>query len=303
MLGIFASINIFAQNEPLTPQQLDSITLMADEDELYANEHINWHRLFDVFINSQNKLINHTMVNLNVGISSPSLPDKLNMEPLPTSNYFNFEYGFVRLDSAYRYNRLRSYSGEFAFIEQNTNDYGVFSSKNKVYANHFLWGAGLRSGYGTRLFDDSEMELYWLHSSAFVWTYSDYDQYSEHPFFEAFDQEYKFGNRGAATIEYRVNNCFLIDLTYEHTNYYSGMEYGKWIGTWFIDFALQRWIDLLDPLFIKDLGYTYPFVKFFYKNAISIILSEARLIKQYFPFKSDYSLLDRRLGVGIRFIF
>jgi hypothetical protein len=208
------------------------------------------------------------------------------------------------LDSAYKLNRLRYYSSEFVFIEENTNKFGLFESEDeRVYTNLFRFGAGLTSGMGMQVSDVLQSEIYFLHSSSFVWSFNDYANYEPSDFFQSYDGKYKFGNRGAASIEYRITNNFILDINYEHTNMFSGMEYGKWVGALAIDFVLQRWIDLLDPILANQIGYSYPFVRFFYKNAISIILSEIRNRHQFYPFYSDYSMLNRVLMLKLKFIF
>lgn len=273
------------------------------EDE-YENEKIDVQKLFETFLNSQNKLVNHTVISFNTGISMNNLPDRLGEITLPVTQPITFEYGFVRIDSIFRLKNLRSYSSEYAFIENNSNDFSLFHQKDgQTYNNNFGFGVGLRSGYGTKLSNKNELTLYWLHSTAFVWTYFDYAMNPQNIFFNTFDEQYKFGNKGSATLSLKfTKNCF-VNLEYEHNNMYSGMDYWKWGGSWFIDLILQRGFDLLDPVFVKDIGYAYPFVKFFYKNAISILLSEIRNTKQFYPFNSDYSLLERRLILKLKFIF
>jgi len=273
------------------------------ESEFFKNERINWSKLFETFLYSQEKLVNHPMLSLSSGITVNNLPQKINIS-LPNTQFFNIEYGFVRIDSAFYLKDLRAYSSEFAFIENNSNVFGLFKrSPENLYVNNFSFGFGLNSGLGTKISETSNLELYFLHSTAFTWTNFDYDNFSDNDFFRTFDENYKFGTKGIASLEARMNKNLFLILGYEHNNIYSGMEYGKFAGSWLIDLILQRWIDILDPIFIEKLGYTYPFVRFFYKNSIAIILSEIRNLQQFYPFSSDYSLLERRAILKLKFIF
>ena len=281
---------------------LSSNFIFANE-EYFKNERINWGKLFETFLYSQEKLVNQPMLSLSSGITVNSLPQKINLS-LPNTQLLNLEYGFVRIDSAFRLDKLRVYSSEFVFIENNSNVFGLFKrTPESLYVNNFSFGVGLCSGLGTKLSETSDLELYWLHSTAFTWTNFDYASYSPHSFFNTFDNNYKFGTKGIASVEGKMSKNLFVVLGYEHNNIYSGMEYGKWLGTWFIDLVLQRWIDILDPIFIENIGYAYPFVRFFYKNSISIILSEIRNLQQFYPFSSDYSLLERRLIFKLKFVF
>jgi hypothetical protein len=256
-----------------------------------------------VFVSNEQKLTNHPMLAATAGVSFNALPQKVGVQSLPTTNFFNLNYGFVRLDSAFRDERMRYYASEFIFIEENTNNFGLFNNDEKMYSNNFNFGGGLNSGYGLRVSNDSDAELYFLHSAAFIWSYLDYDQYVPNDFFTKYDRQYKFGEQGTATISYRVNDFWFMDLEYSHTNFYSGMDYWKWLGSWGVDLVLQKWIDVMSPLFVKRFGSAYPIIHFCYKNAISIIMSEIRALKQFYPFDSDYSLLERRIGLKFKFIF
>ena len=284
----------------------------ANNGSKYENDEIQFAPLFETFLTSQNNLINHTMISFSTGISFNILPENIivnsnNMNTNKLSNLqsFAFEYGFVRFDSAFKYDRLRAYSSEFAFIENNTNKFGIYKkAMSTIYDNEFSFGVGLRSGFGIKSNEYQFFELYLLHSSAFNWTNFDYAQYENSKFFTDFDNNTKFGFRGAASAELRLSKNLFLDLEYEHINIFSNMEYGKWFGSWTIDFIIQRWIDIFDPIFINRLeGYKYPFIKFFYKNSVAIILSELRNLQQFYPFKSDYSLLQRKLIFKIKFIF
>jgi hypothetical protein len=296
ILLLLFNIVLFSQSE------YNDSTYFIDDSDYYINNKINWNKLFDFFLYSQNKLINHPMISVGGGLSFPNVSERILSNPLPLGNFLNLEYGFVRYDSSYPLKDLREYSSEFIFIEDNTNSYGLFDTKeNELYQNIFSFGLGLCSGFGISLFDNTH-QLYGLHSTAFIWSYFDYDVYPDAAYFNTY-QNWKFGNKGTATIEYRFNDNINVDLEYEHINMYSGMKYGEWVGSWFIDLLLQRWIDILDPLFIDKIGYSYPIIKFLYKNSIATILSEARKIKQFYPFNSDYSLLERRIAIRLKFIF
>ena len=281
----------------------DKISDVIIEEEYYRNGRIDWGKLFEIFLHNQNKLVNRTMLSVSTGVTVNDLPSKLNLS-LPHTQLFNIEYGFVRIDSAFGFDRLRSYSSEFAFIEDNTNVFGLFKrDAEALYVNLFSFGAGLRSGYGTKLSETSDLELYLLHSTAFTWTTFDYSNDPPNSFFDSYNKNYKFGTKGIASLSCKITKRLYLDLGYEHNNIYSGMEYGKWFGSWFIDLFLQRWIDILDPIFVQNFGYAYPFIRFFYKNSISIISSEIRNLQQFYPFASDYSLLERRFVLKFKFIF
>lgn len=271
---------------------------VKDIDE-YARK-IKWDRLFDTFIKSQDKLINHNFIAASYGLANNVLPSITNTE-LPYTNSFALEYGFVRVDSNYNDN-IKYYSSEFAFIEDNTNKIGPITH-SALYNNDFSWGLGLRSGFSNFIDADSS-DLFLLHSTAFMWSYMDYDGYNNtNNFFKKYDNQYKFGMRSVASVNWKWTNGLIFTFEYEHNNLYSQMEYGKWVGAWTIDFFLQRWIDLLDPIFIDELNEAYPFVRFFYKNAIAIIFSEIRKQQQFFPFSSDYSLLQRKFNLKLTYIF
>ena len=296
---------LFGHNIFLFSQIINSAdtTYLTDESDYYIDNEINWNKLFDILLYSQNKLVNHPMISISTGLSLPNLSDRVSSASLPTNNFFNIEYGFVRYDNPYRLKSINDFSSEFAFMEYNTNEYGLFNAKgNSGIQNIFSFGIGLRSGLGISLFNNNN-QIYGLHSTAFTWSNFYYDNFPDDKHFQIFHKNWKFGNKGIATVGYRFNTNINLDLEYEHINIYSGMEYGKWIGSWFFDLVLQRWIDILDPLFIEQMGETYPLIKFLYKNSIAIILSEARAIKQFYPFNSDYSLLDRRIGVKLKFVF
>ena len=288
----------------------DRIFINNNLKDYFEDNKVSFNRLFDSFLKSQENLVNHTMISFGTGLSLNVLPEKSNLNDILTNNQpFTFEYGFVRLDSAFRTKDLRAYSSEFVYIENNSNKFSFLTKTNRnIYDNQFSFGIGLRSGFGWKL-PNINWELFLLHSSAFNWTHFDYDEYgnlkdeSQSNFFNNFDEQTKFAFRGATSVELRSFKNLIFDLEYEHNNIYSEMEYGKWIGSWAIDFVLQRWIDLFDPIFVETLGQSYPFVKFFYKNSIAIILSEMRNSKQFYPFASNYSLLQRRFIFRLKFIF
>lgn len=269
-------------------------------------------QLFEIFIKSQEKLVNSPMIAFSVGTSQNKLPTNMQSKKLGITNSFSLEYGFVRLDSADIFTKLLQYSSEYAFIELNTNKFGIlYDVIDDLYDNEFAFGVGMRTGMGYSFSNSKNINCYLLHSSAFSWTYFDYANYEmlafNNPkmlsFFNAFDENYKFGWKGAATISITSGANLNIDLSYEHNNIFSGFEFSKWGGSWLIDNILQRWIDILDPVFIEELQYNYPLFKFIYKNAVSIILSEFRHKQQYYPFRSSYSLLQRRGVLQIRLIF
>ena len=303
LLVIFLSEHSFSQY--LSHSQLYQSTALETNTTppatINEKEKINWNDLYEFFFYSQKKLISQPMLSIEYGLSNFSLPTRIYPNSLPISNYFKLEYGFARIDSFLQLYNLRGYSSEFVFIEDNTNAYGLINTGEKnIYSNIFSFGFGLRSGYGIDLF---QTELYGLHTTAFIWSYYDYASYEPNDFFRAYDDNWKFGNKGETSIEYRFSKNAIVSMNYMHINMYSDMEYWKWLGSWGIDILLQRWIDFFDPIFIDYFGYTYPVLKFFYKNAISIIFTEARGLKQFSPFNSDYSLIDRRLGVELKFIF
>ncbi len=267
-------------------------------------------QLFEIFLTSQEKLINNPMIAFSIGISQNKLPFSMQLESLGTTNSFSLEYGFTRLDSVEKKPKILEYSSEYAFIELNTNKFEVLNkSKKKLYDNEFGFGVGMRTGLGYST--SGNLNFYLLHSSAFLWTYFDYANYDSlsnlsnkaERFFDRFDDEYKFGWKGAATISTQISKNLYIDISYEHNNIFSGFEFVTWSKSWILDNILQRWIDLLDPIFIEELKYSYPIFKFVYKNAISIVLSEFRHRRQYYPFKSDFSLLQRKGILHFRLIF
>lgn len=303
----FASNSLKADNPTAKSdeqQNLDTNPIFYEKTDYIENEKIRFDRLFETFLTSQKNLINHTMISFSTGGSFNILPETMNANNLTNLQSFGFEYGFVRFDSVFRQNKLRAYSSEFAYIESNTNKFGIYrKAVNSIYDNQFSFGFGLRSGFGLKVSKNNFYELYLLHSSAFSWTHFDYAEYQNSNFFVNFDNNTKFGFKGTASAELRLSRSLFLDLEYEHNNIFSEMEYGKWFGSWTIDFVLQRWIDVFDPIFADKLGYQYPFIKFFYKNSIAIILSEIRNLHQFYPFKSDYSLLQRKLIFKMKFIF
>ena len=299
-----ANVLLFSQTE-YSNDSSDVIDApyFIDESDYFIENKINWNKLFDIFLYSQKKLINHPMISFNAGLSFQDVSDRVLASSLPFNNFFNLEYGFVRYDAPYKVRELNEYSSEFVFIEYNSNNYGFLeTNENELTQNLFSFGMGLRSGLGVSLFDNIN-QIYGLHTTAFTWSVFNYDAYTDDKYFNTFHKNWKFGNKGTATIEYRFNDNVNLNLEYDHINVYSGMEYGKWIGSWFFDLLLQRWIDILDPLFVEQMGLTYSVIKFLYKNSIAAILSEARKMKQFYPFNSDYSLLQRRIGIRIKFVF
>ncbi len=282
----------------LVGQEIDS----NDMPDIFYDDNIEINKLFETFITSQELLINKPFVNFSVGASKSFLPTKLDVKNLPRTNNFIFEYGFLRLDTNTLFPKMINYSSEYLYLETNTNTFGfVRKSSSDLYDNQFNFGVGMRSGLGYQIGNDKE--LYLLHSSAFLWSYFDYDSYSPSKFFLSFDDNYKFGWRSAAGLELRLNKYLLLGLSYEHNNLYSGFEFDKWSGSWLVDNILQRWIDVLDPILIKEVGYNYPLLKFIYKNTVSIVLSEFRNNTQYYPFNSDYSLLQRKFNLNFKLIF
>ncbi len=300
------TVNIFVYILLILICHINICQLFADEIGEEYTDKITFGRLFHTFIDSQEHLISHPMISFGTGISQNNLPNRLNINSLHATNDFSFEYGFARIDSALSLQNIFAYSSELAYIESNTNKFGFFKKDaNDVYDNEFSFGVGLRSGLGYKMNAANKLpkELYLLHSSSFLWSYFDYTGYNPQPFFQTYDDNYKFGWKGAAVVEARFGKNFFLDFEYEHNNIYSGFEFWQWTGSWLVDNILQRWIDFFDPVFIDKLGYSYPFLKFVYKNSISIILSEIRMSKQYFPFNSDYSLLQRRFNIRLRLIF
>ena len=275
--------------------------LSLEDDNIFEEDKTSISELFHTFLTSQELLITKPFINFSTGFSDSFLPAKLHMDNMPRTNNFTFEYGFLLLDTNSIFPQIIDYSSQFAYIESNTNKYGFFKrNKLDLYDNQFNFGVGLRSGLG---YQTDAYELYLLHTSSFLWGYFDYDVYEASSFFNAFDNRYKFGWRGSAGLEFRFTKHLLLGFSYEHSNIYSGFEFLPWAGSWLVDNILQRWIDLLDPVFIKEIGYSYPLLKFLYKNTVSIVMSEIRNIKQYYPFNSDYSLLHRKLSINLKLFF
>ena len=286
----------------------------VEEVSSYNNSNNIMMRLADIFLFGQEKLVNHPFVNLDLGYCNSYLPKKIQIlesdnvvnniskNNISKTNSLNVEYGFIRLDTNEFYENLTAYSSEFAYIEFNTNKYFLFDNKlkNNLYDNEFSFGVGRRTGMSQNILN---RELYFLHTGAFLWTYFDYDGYMENKFFRAFDENYKFGFRTIASAELRLSKYCILGTGYEQDNVYSGFEFGKWFGSWLIDNVLQRWIDFYEPVLVKEIGNVYPLLSFLYKSTVSFALSEIRKNKQYYPFNSDYSLLQRKLNINIKLVF
>jgi len=272
-----------------------SNTICDDENEYKVRD------LLTNFFIDEDKLENLVTLRFGYGIIDTEL-GFIGDDGIATSYNARIDYGFSRIKEYKTYPDLFSHSSEFTFISNISSHLKPRNiPKDGLTLDAWRFGFGIKNGMGYNLNNGGKVFL--SHASSIAWTRIDFEVIS-HNQRDAkkqliFDEVMKFGNVYCGGIDYRLADFLNFSAEYEHSLVYENFTYSEYLGAWMTDNILQRWIDFLDPILIKEFGNNYPAMKWFYKNAVSILLSEIRSQRSTFPFASHPSLSFRGFNITL----
>lgn len=222
----------------------------------------------------------------------------------PTQN-LEFYYGFIRIDDKTGDPNLFKHQSEYIYLGNISTDFKTLEIENiGIPTDTWRFGFGLNDGFGF-IWNDTPT-LYLNHSTAFTFARIDFDglpaNNDDYIYAKRFDQKFKFGQSYSGGVRYKLYSIFHLDAGYEISQYYGTYEFLPWFGMWITDNVLQRWIDYFERDLISVLGTNYPWVKFAYKNFISLVSYQIRKHEMYFPFKSEAPLYFESYNIGISLI-
>ncbi len=280
-----------------------SIIILLSQVALYSEEE-NEYRVRDLlthFFIDEDKLENLVTLRFYYGPINTDL-GLLGKDGIATSYNARIDYGFSRIKEYRTYPDLFSHSSEFAFISNISSHLKPqFISKDGLTMDVWRFGFGIRNGMGFNY--ENNRKLFLTHASSIAWTRIDFEVISQENRDATkqliFDEITKFGTVYSGGIDYRLADFLNISAEYEHSLVFENFTYSGYLGAWMTDNILQRWIDFLDPIFIKEFGNNYPTMKWFYKNAVSILLSEIRSQRGTFPFGSHPALSFRGFNISL----
>ncbi len=258
------------------------------------------------FYGKPDYVVNQYHINAEYGLSFISMPKNAFDSRFMNTYQLNFSYGFYREDNRLEIPFMFRHQGEFAFISNISTNFKTFDLKPiGVITDTWRWGLGLNDGYGYYLGDNSKLLL--NHSVALVWSHIDFDvaNYTEkeRKFTDLVDEKFKFGEIYSGGLGFSLFNNILLDFNYEHSLVYPDMDYMKFMGMWLFDNLIQRTPDIFEDDFIEIFGANWGWIKFIYKNSISLIFWNLRREESYYPLKSAESISFDSYKIGIKFIF
>jgi len=236
-------------------------------------------------------------------INSYNLSARTKIEP--TKN-LEFYYGFIRIDKETGNPYIFKHQSEYLFLGNISADFKTLDiNSDGLLTDSWRFGFGLNDGFGF-LDSEDEPELYLNHATAFSFLRTDFDGTSDidedAAFIEKFDTQFKFGQVYSGGIRYKILPIIHLNAQYEMSQYYTDYQFFPWFGMWLTDNILQRWIDYFEKDLISVTGDNYPWIKFVYKNFISLISYQIRKHEMYFPFSSGAPLYFDSYKIGLTLI-
>jgi len=269
------------------------------EDESRAKRFIN------NFYSKPDHVVNQVLLIGEYGLSSLNSYNLTSAVKFSPTQNLEFYYGFIRVDTETGNPGLFKHQSEFVFIGNVSTDFKTFDVDYSEYGTDaWRFGFGLNDGFGFMV--NGEPTLFLSHSTAFSFSRIDFYNFpqgeADRKIFRQFNHEFKFGQIYSGGIKYKIHSIFHVNAQYEISQYYGNYQFLPWFGMWLIDNVLQRWIDYFEPDLIKVMDNNYPWVKFVYKNFISLLSYQLRKHEMYFPFDSEAPLYYDAFKIGITLI-
>lgn len=233
---------------------------------------------------------------------SYNFTSRVDIEP---TNNIEFYYGFIRIDTSTGNPGLFKHQSEFVFLGNISTDFKTFPvDYSKVGTDAWRFGFGLNDGFGFLI--NGKPTLFLCHSTSMSFLRTDF--YSmptgadDRQYVDKFNREFRFGQIYSGGVRYKLLSFVHLNAEYEVSQYYADFQFLPWFGMWLIDNFVQRWIDYFEPDLIKVLDNNYPWVKFVYKNFMSLLTYQLRKHEMYYPFKSEAPLYYDAFKIGITLI-
>jgi len=247
-------------------------------------------RFFKQFYSKPGHIQNQTYLSSHYGLTFPSFGfDQFDTD---LANAFNleFSYGFIRLIEDETFEDLFKHQSEYLFIGNISTNFKTFNIQSDgVVSDTWRFGFGLNDGYGYNFGKNSN--FYLMHNSAITWTRTDFvDRLSltfDDSLINSFDENFKFGGMWSAGVRMQIYKSINVDLIYEHSLYYKNFLPAEWVGMWFFDNVTQRFIEIWEPELFEQFGRNYPWMKFTYKNLLSLVMYELRRKQAFYPFNGE----------------
>jgi hypothetical protein len=247
-------------------------------------------RFFKQFYSKPGHIQNETYLSSHYGLTFPSFGfDQFDTDLANTFN-LEFSYGFVRLIEDKNFEDLFKHQSEYLFIGNISTNFKTFNIQSDgVVSDTWRFGFGLNDGYGYNFGKNSNFWL--MHNSAITWTRTDFvDRLSltfDDSLLNTFDENFKFGGMWSAGVRMQIYKSLNVDLIYEHSLYYKYFLPAEWVGMWFFDNVTQRFIEIWEPELFEQFGRNYPWMKFAYKNLLSLLMYELRRKQAFYPFNGE----------------
>lgn len=256
--------------------------VQAEESEITVKD------LFTNFFIDETKPENLTTLRFSYGLTSID-PKFFLPEKMASAYTSQIDYGFTRIRDYEKYPSIFAHSSEFAFFGNISSHLKPKSiAKDGFTVDAWRFGFGIRNGMG---YNFSNAKLFLSHLGAIAWTRTDFENLSQikqnQDIQLKFDEKMKFGTVYSGGVELSLFSFLNIAVDYEHAIVLKNYTATSLIGSWMIDNILQRWIDFIDPILMREFKENYPLIKWFYKNSISIMLYEIRSRSGGFPFESS----------------
>ncbi len=249
---------------------------------------------------------NQNFISAEYGLSFISIPISLFDKRFMNTFQLNFKYGYYREDLRTRIPFMFRHQGEFAFLSNISTNFKTFKIKpSGVITDTWRWGFGLNDGYG--YFTGKNSKLLLNHSVAFVWSHIDFDisnyNLKEQKLVNLVDENFKFGEIYSGGIDFTLFENISMNFNYENTIVYPDLDYLKFTGMWLFDNLVQRTPDIFEDDFIELFGANWGWIKFLYKNSVSLIFWNLRREQSYFPIESNESINFDSYKIGLKYIF
>lgn len=254
---------------------------------------------------SQRNMENKSIFAVKSGYMQPSFPPGEFSDPLARSIPAEIEYGFLRINDKLDIEDIFSFSSEFISLTNLSSHLKPRSIANHgITTDNWRFSAGMDNGFGYRI-GDSRLFLY--HTGALSLNRIDFeiDASNEHDreIIKKMDVKYKFGTFFSGGLRYSLTPSVLAEVGYEHMLVFPDYNFWSWFGGWMIDNLAQRTIDFFEDDLMKYHGRDYPWVKFIYRNAVSLILYEFRRSQSFWPFESEAPLSYDGVKIGFTIVF
>lgn len=279
--------------------------LLADEYS-YEYEQSRMERFIDNFYSNNDFTINHPTIGVKAGLSFPDFNQSIDYQNL--SNTYNVEliYGFTRINDRVDIPGVFAHQGEYVFLGNITPDFKTFDV-NTSGNNTDTWrfGAGLRDGYGFEISND--YRFYLNHATGFVWHHVDFEFPGSNPqeqkIISDYDENLKLGIFHNGGFKFEITAPLLFNIDFQRSIVFDDTNYWGFFGAWIFDNITQRWIDYYEPEMIEKFGRSWPWMKFAYKNLLSLAVYSFRQYQAHWPFTSQAAMSFTSFTFGMTFIF